>query len=43
MLPDVINGQAHCLYVRYAKKCFNLIEGFLQAYIFLKYNSSCIE
>ena len=27
MLPDVINGQAHCLYVIYAKKCFNLHEG----------------
>ena len=27
MLPDVINGQAHCLYVRYALKCFNLLEG----------------
>ena len=22
MLPDVINGQAHCLYVRYALKMF---------------------
>ena len=30
MLPDVINGQAHCLYVRYALKCFNLFEGILQ-------------
>ena len=30
MLPDVINGQAHCLYVRYALNCFNLLEGILQ-------------
>ena len=30
MLPDVINGQAHCLYVRYAKKYLNLFEGILQ-------------
>ena len=35
MLPDVINGQAHCLYVRYAEKCFNLLEGILQTYSFL--------
>ena len=35
MLPDVINGQAHCLYVRYALKCFNLLEGILQTYSFL--------
>ena len=43
MLPDVINGQAHCLYVRYAKNCFNRLEGILQTFSFLKYNSSCIE
>ena len=35
MLPDVINGQAHRLYVRYAKKCINLLEGILQTYSFL--------
>ena len=35
MLPDGMNGQAHCLYVRYAKKCFNLLEGILQTYSFL--------
>ena len=28
MLPDIINGQAHCLYVRYALKCFNLLGEF---------------
>ena len=30
MLPDVINRQAHCFYVRYALKCFNLLEGIMQ-------------
>ena len=33
MLPDVINGQAHCLYVRYAKKCFNLLEGITDIFL----------
>ena len=23
MLPDVINGQAHCFYVRYVSQCDN--------------------
>ena len=27
MLPDVTNGQAHCLYVRNVLKYFNLLEG----------------
>ena len=43
MLPDVINEQAQCLYLGYAKNGFNLLEGILQTYTFLKYNSSCIE
>ena len=30
MLPDVINGQAHYLYVKICLKCFKLLEGILQ-------------
>ena len=42
MLPDVINGQAHCLYIK-MPKMFKSPGGILQTNSFLKYNSSCIE
>ena len=43
MLPDVINGQAHCLYVRYALKSFNLLEGNFADIFLLKVQLKQIE
>ena len=35
MLPDVRNGQACCLYVRYAEKCFNLLGEFADIFLLI--------
>ena len=39
MLPDVINRQAHCLHVRYAKNVLISSREFCQQTILMKYHA----